>query len=372
MSQKIFIALCLFDVIQSIVHLLPSIVYRWPLFVSLLVHAISSFKQVFTNLAAQKMFLSYPFVFLFCKISIKPSFLWHSRDCVIIWISLTFLRSGALHWLSDWPKNFLQSEALIRAHWLPDPAKTSCGQELLWELIDSLIDQQTPCDQELLLELIVTPIDKHWISDWLANFLRSGALIRAHSVSDKALSPRSTNIESLIDQQTFCNQELLSELIQSLIKQCMYCDRKLLSELIDSLIDQQTCCYWGLLSELINSPIDQNLLAITSSYQSSVTQEFINNLLAIGSFYQSSLAIWGGYRRSYWHPNWQSSFLRLGDPLRAHCISGSSKNSCYQEVTSELIDSLIDRCDPELLSELIDTPVKKHILLLLEAHLVDI
>ena len=193
MSQKIFIALCLFDVIQSIVHLLPSIVYRWPLFVSLLVHAISSFKQVFTNLAAQKMFLSYPFVFLFCKISIKPSFLWHSRDCVIIWISLTFLRSGALHWLSDWPKNFLQSEALIRAHWLPDPAKTSCDQELLWELIDSLIDQQTPCDQELLLELIVTPIDKHWISDWLANFLRSGALIRAHSVSDKALSPRSTN-----------------------------------------------------------------------------------------------------------------------------------------------------------------------------------
>ena len=124
MSQKIFIALCLFDVIQSIVHLLPSIVYRWPLFVSLLVHAISSIKQVFTNLAAQKMFLSYPFVFLFCKISIKPSFLWHSRDCVIIWISLTFLRSGALHWLSDWPKNFLQSEALIRAHWLPDPAKT--------------------------------------------------------------------------------------------------------------------------------------------------------------------------------------------------------------------------------------------------------
>ena len=60
MSQKIFIALCLFDVIQSIVHLLPSIVYRWPLFVSLLVHARSSFKQVFTNLIAQKMFLSYP------------------------------------------------------------------------------------------------------------------------------------------------------------------------------------------------------------------------------------------------------------------------------------------------------------------------
>ena len=169
--------------------------------------------------------------------------------------------------------------------------------------------------------------------------LRSEALIRAHWLPDQS--------------KTSCDQEPLWELI-------------------DSLIDQQTCCYWGLLSELINSPIDQNLLAITSSYQSSVTQEFINNLLAIGSFYQSSLAIWGGYRRSYWHPNWQSSFLRLGDPLRAHCISGSSKNSCYQEVISELIDSLIDRCDPELLSELIDTPVKKHILLLLEAHLVDI
>ena len=166
--------------------------------------------------------------------------------------------------------------------------------------------------------------------------LRSEALIRAHWLPDQS--------------KTSCDQEPLWELI-------------------DSLIDQQTCCCWGLLSELINSPIDQNLLAITSSYQSSVTQEFINNLLAIGSFYQSSLAIWGGYRRSYWHPNWQSSFLRLGDPLRAHYIS---KDSCYQEVISELIDSLIDRCDPELLSELIDTPVKKHILLLLEAHLMDI
>ena len=176
MSQKIFIALCLFDVIQSIVHLLPSIVYRWPLFVSLLVHAISSFKQVFTNLAAQKMFLSYPFVFLFCKISIKPSFLWHSRDCVIIWISLTFLRSGALHWLSDWPKNFLQSEALIRAHWLPDPAKTSCDQELF---IDSLIGRKTFCNRKLLSELIDSLIQQK--------------LLAIRSSYENSLIPSSTN-----------------------------------------------------------------------------------------------------------------------------------------------------------------------------------
>ena len=346
MSQKIFIALCLFDVIQSIVHLLPSIVYRWPLFVSLLVHAISSFKQVFTNLAAQKMFLSYPFVFLFCKISIKPSFLWHSRDCVIIWISLTFLRSGALHWLSDWPKNFLQSEALIRAHWLPDPAKTSCDQELLWELIDSLIDQQTPCDQELLLELIVTPIDKHWISDWLANFLRSGALIRAHSVSDKALSPRSTNIESLIDQQTFCNQELLSELIQSLIKQCMSCDRKLLSELIDS-------------------PINQKLLAIRSPYESSLTPWSTNKLVVIEGSYQSLLTprlIRISLRlrariRAQWLKNSSTTFLRSGAFTRAHWL--------FEEVTGEVTDTQIDSqasCDWEILLERIVSLVHQRIL----------
>ena len=138
MSQKIFIALCLLDFIQSIVHLLPSIVYRWPLFVSLLVHAISSFKQGFTNFAAQKMFLSYPFVFLFCKISINPSFLWHSRDCVIILnlVNLLAIRSSSLTlWLAEklfsigssyqssltpWSsKNFLRSGALMRTHWLP-------------------------------------------------------------------------------------------------------------------------------------------------------------------------------------------------------------------------------------------------------------
>ena len=202
MSQKIFIALCLFDVIQSIVHLLPSIVYRWPLFVSLLVHAISSFKQVFTNLAAQKMFLSYPFVFLFCKISIKPSFLWHSRDCVIIWISLTFLRSGALHWLSDWPKNFfavgssyqssltpwssknfLRSGALMRTHWLPHRPTNSLRSGAL--------------------------IRAYWVPDRATNFFWLGALIWAHWLPDWT-----TNLFAIVNpHQSSVTQVMINNLL---------------------------------------------------------------------------------------------------------------------------------------------------------------
>ena len=219
-------------------------------------------------------------------------------------------------------------------------------QELLWELIDSLINQQTPCDQELLLELIVTPIDKHWISDWLANFLPSGALIRAHSVSDKALSPRSTNIESLIDQQTFCNQELLSELIQSLIKQCMSCDRKLLSELIDS-------------------PINQKLLAIRSPYGSSLTPWSTNKLVVIEGSYQSLLTprlirISLRFRariRAQWLKNSSTTFLRSGAFTRAHWL--------FEEVTGEVTDTQIDSqasCDWEILLEGIVSLVHQRIL----------
>ena len=75
----------------------------------------------------------------------------------------------------------------------PNQSKTSCDQELLSELIDSLIDQQTCYDRELLSELIVTPINKsieslidrqnflHFfkLPDRQTNFSRSGALIRA-------------------------------------------------------------------------------------------------------------------------------------------------------------------------------------------------
>ena len=123
------------------------------------------------------MFLSYPFVFLFCKISIKPSFLWHSRDCVIIWISLTFLRSGALHWLSDWPKNFfavgssyqssltpwssknfLRSGALMRTHWLPHRPTNSLRSGAL--------------------------IRAYWVPDRATNFFWLGALIWAHWLPD--------------------------------------------------------------------------------------------------------------------------------------------------------------------------------------------
>lgn len=64
----------------------------------------------------------------------------------------SFLRSGALK------TPVLGSEALIRAHWLPDRSKTSWDQVLLSELIDSLIDQQTCCGRELLSELIDSPI----------------------------------------------------------------------------------------------------------------------------------------------------------------------------------------------------------------------
>ena len=143
----------------------------------------------------------------------------------------------------------------------PIQSKTSCNQELLSELIDSLIDQQTCYDRELLSELIVTPYQSS-LSPWedntrfaigssyqssstprsVKNFLRSGAPIRAYrlpwstkkpvvigSSYQSSLSPRSTNplnlnwpaklfalfLDSLIDRQTSRDQELLSELNDS-------------------------------------------------------------------------------------------------------------------------------------------------------------
>ena len=50
----------------------------------------------------------------------------------------------------------------------PNQSKTSCDQELLSELIDSLIDQQTCYDRELLSELIVTPYQSS-LSPWEDN-----------------------------------------------------------------------------------------------------------------------------------------------------------------------------------------------------------
>ena len=197
---------------------------------------------------------------------------------------------------------------LFRAHWLLDRSKTSCDQELLWELIDSLIDRQTSRDQELFSELIDPPINQKILAirssyqcsltPWSTN-----KHVVIGSSYQSSLSPRSTSIESLIDQQTIWNRELLSKLILRSEARIIAhwlpdrsktsCNQEPLSELVDSLIIQQTCCYWRLLSELIPSPIDQNLLAIRSSFQSPVTQELINNPLAIGSFNQNSLAICG-------------------------------------------------------------------------------
>ena len=136
------------------------------------------------------------------------------------------IRSSYQRLLTLWSTNKLvvTGSSYIRAHWPPDQSKPSSDQELLselidslinqqtsWdqkllsELIDSLIDQQTCCDQELLSELIVTPIDKHWISsDWpkklsaiggsyqgslnpwlIKNLLQSGAPIIGHRLPDQ-------------------------------------------------------------------------------------------------------------------------------------------------------------------------------------------
>ena len=141
-------------------------------------------------------------------------------------------------WISDWSTNFLQSRALTRAHSVPERTTTSFSdrklllelidspndqqtcydRELLSELIDSPIDQQTCYDRELLSELIDTPIDKGSLTPWLSkNFLRSGALTRAHwlpwstknncfdreLLSELIVTPINKSIKSLIDRLNF-------------------------------------------------------------------------------------------------------------------------------------------------------------------------
>ena len=144
-----------------------------------------------------------------------------------------------------------------------------------------------------------------------------------------SLSPRSTNIESLIDQQTLYSRELLSGLTQSLRGQHTFCDRKLLSELVDS-------------------PIDQKLLAIRSSYQSLLT-------LLID---QKTLLWSGALIRAHCHPDSQ-----------IHWIS-----NWPAKLFALFLDSLIDRQtsrDQELLSELNDSQSIKNVLrsgALIRAH----
>ena len=99
---------------------------------------------------------------------------------------------------------------MIRPHWPPDRSKTSCDQELLSELVDSLIIQQTSCYWGLLSELIrawssnkllviagsyqsLFPpwlirvslrsgarIRAQWLKNWSTTLFWSGALARAH------------------------------------------------------------------------------------------------------------------------------------------------------------------------------------------------
>ena len=157
------------------------------------------------------------------RLAIRSSY----QRLLTLWSTNKLVVTGSSYQSSLTPrsiKTFFRSGALIRAHWPPDQSKPSSDQELLselidslinqqtsWdqkllsELIDSLIDQQTCCDQELLSELIVTPIDKHWISsDWpkklsaiggsyqgslnpwlIKNLLQSGAPIIGHRLPDQ-------------------------------------------------------------------------------------------------------------------------------------------------------------------------------------------
>ena len=172
----------------------------------------------------------------------------------------SFLRSRALmraHWLPDRQTNFSRSGALLRAYWPPNQSKNSCDQELLSVLIDSLIDQQTCCDRELLSELIVTPIDKHWIFDWPTNYLKSGALIKAHfairSSYHSSLTPWS--IKNFLQSGALIRTRWLPDhptnllLLEALIRAYSLPDwsesprdQELVSEPSDSRIDQQPSC----------------------------------------------------------------------------------------------------------------------------------
>ena len=58
---------------------------------------------------------------------------------------------------------------------------------------------------------------------------------------------------------------------------------------MNSLIDQQTYCYRELLSEFVDSPIGQQTFVIGRSYQSSWTPWSTNKTFVIGSSHQSSL-----------------------------------------------------------------------------------
>ena len=188
----------------------------------------------------------------------------------------------------------------MRAHSVPDRAKTSCDQKLLLELIDAPINlnllairssyQSSLTSWSSNEQVIGCSYQSSLAPQSIKNFLRSKALIRAHWLPNQPINV--LWLGALIRAYWFPDWSK------------PFCDQKLLLELIDSLIGQQTCCNRELLSELIVNPINNywisdwstnflksnnELFEIVNSHQSSVTQEMINNLLAIGSSNWSSL-----------------------------------------------------------------------------------
>ena len=210
--------------------------------------------------------------------------------------------------------------------------------------MDSLIDQQTCCDWELSSELIDPPINQNLLAirssyeSSLTPWSTDKHVVIRRSYQ-RSVSPRLTNFKSLIDQQSFCNQELLSELIQSLRKQRASYDRKLSWKLMDF-------------------PIDQKLLAIRSSYKSSLTPWSTNKLLGIRSSYQSSLTPWSTNKYVVFVSSYQSS----SSPRSTNIESLIDQQTfCNRELLSEFIRSLIEqntlrdrKPSSELINSLID------------------
>ena len=273
----------------------------------------------------------------------------------------------------------------------PNQSKTSCDQELLSELIDSLIDQQTCYDRELLSELIVTPINNMnlWLinelltvessyqsslSPWedntrfaigssyqssltprsIKNFSRSGALIRAYwlawstkklvvigSSNQSSLSPRSTNPLNLwLTGKTF-----LHFFLDSLIGRQTSRDQELLSELNDSqsiknvlrlgahiwahwLLDRPTNMSWsGALIRAQCQPDRQTLKLWLT-----------NKLFTVESSYQSSLSPSEDNNivfrsealiRAHWLPKRPTNMLWSGALIRAHWLPDRPTNMVW-------------------------------------------
>ena len=176
-------------------------------------------------------------------------------------------------------KNFLRSRALMRAHWLPDRQTNVSRSGAL------LRAYWPPINQKILA---IRSSYQCSLTPWSTN-----KHVVIGSSFQSSLSPWSTSIESLIDQQTIWNRELLSELI---------------------------------LRE--------------SSYHSSLTPWSIKNFLQSGALI-----------RTRWLPDHPTNLLLLEAFIRAYSLPDWSESPCDQELVSEPSDSRIDQqpsCDREL------------------------